>query len=533
MTLWLLTLWVSVQVYSSRAQYQFEYSESVCQRPWFDRLYWSNLQTTKPTSDVLRTHILMGKPVRAIIRHGKYKESLVLENLNMNGQVICGESSDRMSFPVGPTAEMQPVIVCTEGSVSYLNVSVSRYDGAVKDHKWTVDSIMFRTRDYSPEHTPVTSRYLDGSTSNGFSDNFLAMAIKSEMRGLMRDRGYAFTMDNVHIDYQTRHISGQSLGHISQAYTNTGGITFRERPYHWLSSWETTGRRDSARWSLGNMTQLNHTNDFVALQWFADSCWAIVYEHDKNGTALKGSLEHLTMYIRMGHRVRVHFDGYTIEASSVFVSPDGVIVAQTSTEMARRGGSGPEKTFFNTKTRQVYRLVHTTGIVRSFLYFVENGKLSAKSTEMLKVTWSVDTRPWSPAVIMDQNNNITMGNSSSLVYGMDTSSVRVKVEIKEKEATFAGKNSELFLEINNIRSIDSTASNPEVIGQSLKTLPFYRGGDGRDYHLYLYKPVKQYVQVSTKTGVTLAANDMATRAYVTPEKWLVESITWYQDERLY
>lgn len=98
---------------------------------------------------------------------------------------------------------------------------------------------------------------------------------------------------------------------------------------------------------------------------------------------------------------------------------------------------------------------------------------------------------------------------------------------------FAGKNSELFLEINNIRSIDSTATNPEVIGQSLKTLPFYRGGDGMDYHLYLYKPVKQYLQISTKTGVTLAANDMATRAYVTPEKWLVEGITWYQDERLY
>ncbi|CAL1537785.1 unnamed protein product [Lymnaea stagnalis] len=533
MMLWMLASLLYFYVRTGNCQFQFEYSESVCQRSWYDRLYWTQVTPTKPSSDVLRTHILMGKPVKVVIRSGKYKEAFTLDNLNMNGQVICGEAVDRMSHPIGPEAEFQPIIVCTDGLVSYLNASAGQWNGNAVAHEWSVDSIMFRTRDYSPEHKPVTSRYLDGSTSNGFTDNFIAMAVKSEMRGVMRDRGYSFNMENIHTDYPTRHISGQSLSHLSQSYTSTGAITFREQPYHWFSSWETTGRRDSARWTLGSMQPLKHTNDFVAVQWYADSCWTIVYEHDMSGKPLKGSLDMLKSYVQMGHRVRVNFDGYTIEANSVFVSPDDVIVAQTSTEMARRGGTNADKTFFNTKTRQVYRLVHTTGVVKSFLYFIENGELSAKSTENLNVIWSVDTRPWNPVATTDKNNSLILGNLSSLVYAMDTSSIRVKLELAEKDEAFGGKNSELFLEINNVRSPNSTVPSPEVIGQSLRTMPFYRGGSGKEYFMYLYKPVKQFIQVSTETGVTLATFEMATRMYVRPTPWLVEKVTWFKDERLY
>ncbi|KAH9487996.1 hypothetical protein Btru_066793 [Bulinus truncatus] len=440
-------------------------------------------------------------------------------------------SLERMSHPIGPEVEYQPIIVCTNGYVSYLNVSVVSWNGNVQSKEWKVDSIIFSTRDYSPEHIPVTSRYLDGSSSNGFRDNFLAMAEKSEMRGVMKDRGYAFTMENTHADYATKHISAQSLSHVSQSYTDTGGIVFREQPYHWLSSWETTGRRDSARWTMGNMKPLKHTNDFVALQWFSDSCWTIVYEHDKNGNPIQGSFEMLKTFVKMGYRVRVNFDGYTLEANSVLVAPDDVIVAQTSAEMARRGGSDVDKTFFNTKTRQVYRLVHTTGVVRSHLYFIENGQLSAKSTENFQITWSVDTRPWSPVVRMDSKNNVTSGNVTSLIYAMDTSSIRVKVEIKE--STINGNKSEMFLEMTSVRCPSSSDSVPEIVGQSLRTVPFYRLGTSKDYHMYLKDNVKQYIQVSTASGLTIAQFDMVTRDYVKQNNWLVEGITWYKDERLY
>lgn len=69
-----------------------------------------------------------------------------------------------------------------------------------------------------------------------------------------------------------------------------------------------SGRRDSARWTVGGMQSMKHTNDFVALQWFADACWSIVYVHDENGTRIDGVLDVLKFYIKMGHRVRVHFD---------------------------------------------------------------------------------------------------------------------------------------------------------------------------------------------------------------------------------
>merc|ERR1739844_860667 len=131
------------------------------------------------------------------------------------------------------------------------------------------------------------------------------------------------------------------------------------------------------------MQGLRHTNDFVALQWFCDVCWTTVYVHDATGSRLDGSIDMLKMYIRMGHRVRVHFNGYSLEANSVLISPDDVIVAQTSGEMARRGGFGTDKTFFNTKTRRV----HSTGLIQSLWYFIQNGKLSAKDTSMHKVMW--------------------------------------------------------------------------------------------------------------------------------------------------
>ncbi|XP_013072103.2 uncharacterized protein LOC106059108 [Biomphalaria glabrata] len=520
---------VSLLILTGHSQFQFEYSESVCQRSWYNRFHLTS--TTKPTVEVLRNNILMGKPVKVVITQGMYKETFNLDNLNMNGLVICGESIERMSRPIGPDSEFQPIIVCTNGDVSFLNISARSWNGYVLAHAWKVDSLMFSTRDYSPEHIPVTSRYLDGSSSNGIRDNFMAMAVKSEMRGVMRDRGYAFTMDNIHIDYATKHISGQSLSHVSQSLTSAGGIVFRDPPYHWLSSWETTGRRDSARWTMGDMKPLKHTNDYVALQWYADSCWSVVYEHDKNGQPLRGSFETLKTFVKMGYRVRVNFDGYSLEANSVFVSPDDVIVAQTSAEMARRGGADNDKTFFNTKTRQIFRLIHTTGVVRSHLYFIENGELSAKSTENMQMTWSVDTRPWNQVVVMDSKNNVTFGNVTSLLYAMETSSIRVKLELKE--SLFNGNNSEMFLEMTNVRSPNVTDGVPEVVAQSLRTVPFYRQGSSKDYFMYLKNNVKQYLQVSTKTGLTVAQFDMVTRAYVKPSDWLVESITWYKDERLY
>ncbi|BFZ11890.1 hypothetical protein BsWGS_14929 [Bradybaena similaris] len=527
-----LTLLV-VCLQTTQAQFTFEYSQSICQRKWFERMFWAPQGRTVATNtDVLRTHILMGKPVKVSITHGNYQETFIVDNINMNGQVLCGEAVERMSYPIGPDAEYQPIIVCNNGFVSYLNYSAARWDNNVKSKTWQVDTVTFRTRDYSPEHKPVTSRYIDGSTSSKVTDNFRTMAIKSEMRGVMRDRGYSFTMENTHIQSDSAHISGQSLSHISQSYTSNGGITFREQPYHWLSSWETTGRRDSARWTVGGMQSMKHTNDFVALQWFADACWSIVYVHDENGTRIDGVLDVLKFYIKMGHRVRVHFDGYTLEANSVLVSPDDVIVAQTSAEMAIRGGTGLDRTFFNTKTRQIYRLVHTTGMVRSFLYFVENGELSAKTSENHQITWSVDTRPWSPVISMDKYMNFTLGKPIDLLHAVDVSTLRVKLDIQETDARFKGKNSELYLEINNVRIPDFRSTEPEIVGQSLRTVPFYREGDGKNFHLYLYKPVKQYIQVSSTTGLTIASFDMATREYKATADWLVENITWYKDDRI-
>ncbi|XP_005107615.1 uncharacterized protein LOC101849878 [Aplysia californica] len=502
---------------------------AVCQRSWTERHQYDSSSSTSVPTDALRTNILQGKPVKVTITKRPSTESFMLDNLNMNGQVICGESMERMSSPIGSGAEFQPIIVCTNGYVSYLNVSASRWDGNTLATTWPVDLISFKIRDIHPSNQPLVSLYLDGSSTYENANMLFKTAFKAEMRGVMRDRGYSFTMDNTHYDFTTGHLNGQSLSHISQSYTPTGNITFRSKPYHWLSSWDTSGRRDSSRFTTGDLQGLKHTNDFVALQWYADLCWTIVYVHDENGNRLEGSLDMLKMYIRMGHRVRVHFDGYTLEANSVLISDDDVIVAQTSAEMARRGGTGNDRTFFNTKTRQVYRLVHTTGLIRSLLYFIQTGKLSAKETERWGVAWSVDTRPWNPLVSFNSSNDVTFGDRANLAYAMSSDNLRVKVEIKEKEQRLQGRNSELFLEINNVRSPDLTVAEPEVIGQSLRTVPYYRASSSDSYYMPLYRPLRQYLEVSSTHGVTMSHFDMATKEFVATKEMPAESVTWYKD----
>lgn len=69
-------------------------------------------------------------------------------------------------------------------------------------------------------------------------------------------------------------------------------------------------------------------------------------------------------------------------------------------------------------------------MVRSFLYFVENGELSAKTSESHQITWSVDTRPWSPVLSMDKFMNFTLGKPIDLLHAVDVSTLRVKLDIQ-------------------------------------------------------------------------------------------------------
>ncbi|KAK3787456.1 hypothetical protein RRG08_025722 [Elysia crispata] len=517
---------------SIKSQISMESSESVCQRVWIERLLWTIQSPTQPNTEEFRDDVLQGKPAKVVIEKGSYRETFILDNVNMNGNLICGEFTDRLTSPIGPDSEFHPVLVCSSGRVDFLNTSISKWDGNVVEQTWPVDAISFRTRDYSPDNSPVSSRYLDGTSDMQYTDRYMDMALKSELRGVMRDRAYAFNMDNIHIDQNSGHISCQSLSHVSQTYPSPGGITFRSQPYSWLSSWDTSGRRDSSRWTLGNVRAVGHTNDYVALQWYADPCWTVVFKHDKDGIRQSGSLDMLKAYVRMGHRVRVHFDGFTLEANSVVISPDGSVMAQTSSEMARRLGTGTDKTFFNTKTRQVYRLIHTSGEVRSFYFFIQNGLLSERSAGRFDMIWSVDTRPWNPVLTVNKLNQITFGTIRELVVNMDVASARIGVQLKEKDGVLKGQNSELFLEVNSMRTSSPGSLRPDVISQSLRTIPYYMTKGGKTYTMDLYQPQKQYIEISTVTGVAAHRVNMKSREYDVLAGWDVQAISWFQDNRL-
>ena len=239
---------------------------------------------------------------------------------------------------------------------------------------------------------PVYSHFLDGSRVSGSLDDLFSMAKLGETRCVMRDRGYAFTMNNLVMDKTAGEINGQSLFHVGQMFKEDA-LDFRVPPYYWYSSWTTTGRRDNTRWYVGTTQPRGHNNDFVALDWHVDSCWREVYVNDKYGYPLKGSLEELIFFISLGHRVRIQYENTAIEANAIRISGQTVIV-QSIEELKRRGTLNADKYFFNTDTMWKWTTAHTTGTVKTYTYRVKDMSFYKKEKKEAIIFWSVDCRPW-------------------------------------------------------------------------------------------------------------------------------------------
>ena len=63
----------------------------VCTSSWREcHRFLSSELPTRPKAE-LRTDVLHGKPVRVTITKDTYTESFLLDNVNMNAAVICGE----------------------------------------------------------------------------------------------------------------------------------------------------------------------------------------------------------------------------------------------------------------------------------------------------------------------------------------------------------------------------------------------------------------------------------------------------------
>ena len=74
------------------------------------------------------------------------------------------------------------------------------------------------TKDLDDRNRPVYSHYIDGTPARGSLQNLYAAARTMAFRGVMRDRGYVFPMNNVAVDYNYGVVTGQSVHHIGKPW---------------------------------------------------------------------------------------------------------------------------------------------------------------------------------------------------------------------------------------------------------------------------------------------------------------------------
>ena len=258
------------------------------------------------------------------------------------------------------------------------------------------------------------SKLTDGRNVQG-DLNDLEISVKGgqEIR-YVSDKKSSFPLQNIAINSKGhKFVSGQNIDFISIAAKSSGNTyRFQINGYWRFSVVTTDGLRDLSLWTVGAHRSRGHTQDTVATDWFADSCWEEVFSHDANGQQMYGSRHKLTSALMSGHRVRFQIPAwnyYTAEADNLSVR-NGHVTAQALKHVSKKGLTG-----FQNDAYWFWLMVSTTGTVRATRYNVGEHKRRGDSTYKLKVKWFADTRHWTHVLSNDKSGNVLSGSRSTLV----------------------------------------------------------------------------------------------------------------------
>ncbi|GFO16892.1 disintegrin and metalloproteinase domain-containing protein 10 [Plakobranchus ocellatus] len=534
-----------------------QYSRGICDQKWTPA--YAHDSTGYPVVGELNTlqeHILQGSKVHVQFSTPEWLITFPVDDFTFRGRTVCASTlyifSDNGTH-IETDADWLPTLVCTNGQVSRMNFTSAYWTRPVGTKNLQLDrEIWWYTKPTQCDSKPVYSQFVDGSKSYGSMAKLLRMAKWSELRANMRDRGFSFLMQNQKI-YDNKLVTAQSLNHVSLRYTQEA-VKFNVDPYYsWLSVWSTNGRRDVSRWFLENTTLYRHNNDFVSLDWYGDQCWRRVYSTDGFGAASYGSLDELIQMVKLGHRVRVHFNGFNLKANGIRVVKD-MVIAQTIEEYSRRDNYPEfEAPFFNTRARVVYRLVHSSGIVKTYKYFLDNFDLSEKDERSrfavdwmvdtrpwlkvktykyfldnfdlsekdersrFAVDWMVDTRPWLKVYRTDASGEVTFGFIRDLEDAVATgASVRLNIEQDELAGQF-------FTEADNVRT---NFMDNQVYAQALKHVSDQKL-QSNDEYIFQADIFRWSLMVSSEGVVAMNARRLASKRHLYDAISPATNVTWF------
>jgi len=301
------------------------------------------------------------------------------------------------------------MIVSTDGLVQRTRYNVGSNvhrgtDSERKSIKWYVKQASFLPH-------PSYSHLANGERVDGQFSNLERSVQNGHDIRCVSDKSVFLPIHNVAINKEgVNFIVGQNLDGVSIEKTD-GGHSFQSNAYWLFRIINTNGYQDVSRWNVGTHTSRGHTDGTLAIEWFADSCWKLVYHHDKNGKSISGSLGALTSAIFSGHRVRVQFPKrhYTVEPDNLTIR-NAHVTAQILKQVSRAG-----ITRFQDDAYWYWQMASTTGTVRATRYNIGEHKHRGDSTEKLDLKWFVDTRTWNEVLSNDNNGKVLGGDRNKLV----------------------------------------------------------------------------------------------------------------------
>ncbi|KAK6999073.1 disintegrin and metalloproteinase domain-containing protein 10 [Biomphalaria glabrata] len=497
----------------------------VCDQPWLPAYSHDHRGVASLGSlNNLQNQLLNGYMVRVQFSTKEFLITLDLEDFTFKGMHVCGSATYLFSdngTHIETDPDWLPTLVCTNGEVSRINFTSANWTSPVGLIDVELDGeIWWFTKPTQSSKEPIYSQFIDGSTASGSLTKLLRYAKWSELRANMRDRGFAFVLKNQKI-YNDEVVTAQSLNHYSLRYTKTS-VKFNEEPYYsWIASWSTNGRRDVSRWYLTNSTQYKHNNDYVSLDWFGDECWRKVYSTDVDGFSLHGSLEELMSMIKLGHRVRVYFNGYNLKVNGIRVLK-GMVIAQTIEEFGRRGNySAYDATFFDARVKIIFRLIHSTGKVKTFAYYYDNfGPVNTRDNEQSEkfaIDWVVDTRPWKKVLRTDAFGTATFGYTTDLETA-NTMGCSVRLNIEQDEL-----GGQFFTEADNVRY---NIAEQQIFAQALKHVSDQRS-PGVDEYTLQSNVFRWSLMVSSNGVVAMNARHLSSRNHLYDAISPATNVTWF------
>nr|UTK45864.1 hypothetical protein [Crepidula fornicata] len=395
---------------------------ATCDRLW-EKVYEHDEQGTPMfgNKDDLKFAVLRGAIVRILLHNIKaesnspetFSFTAGSDNINIRGSEICAEIINHISLTqceFVSNAHYRLFLPCTTGNVHVAQYLVESPTFLGQDtQKVHISWFIKDTQADMYNNKPFYGHFLDGGNTVGRKEELLRAAKEGkELRAMMSDRGYVFPMQVLMWSHDGR-ISGQSNRHLSQKYSGNNIVYNIQTPYFWYSSWSTNGRRDSVRYAVGGQTNRGRGSDYVSLNWFVDPCWKHAYTNDEFGQPADGSINMLIAAVKSGQRIRVVLRNFAMEATYIRVK-GGHVTAYLTDMLSVKGGKSFDEFDFETKTRFEFKLVHTTGTMRSYGFEVKNMSIPLPhivSKETVK--WFFETRTWHKIMETANNGEVTWG----------------------------------------------------------------------------------------------------------------------------